>query len=285
VAPYLADLSKLWQKIIFSSTKKIERGMEGHFKSGTELDVQKAIEKWPDIQKGDFEEARIFKKMTQKEVLIKRPELIRVRLIGDMSGSMNSAKTHILQQCFVLLLSSLQEFNSYLNLERSRTKSKLEVDTEAWIFGTETERVKKLREDSGYNDEQIEIIKIFEKLKNTIGLTYDNKALENIFNSLSVDDKAKIEQGKIMEIVLEITDGGSSDKNAARSAVDKFSENNIIIRAFQIGKTSDNERGLFNEVWNDGREEGFGEIVGENIANLLPAITEVLKKYLSNVKL
>ncbi len=285
VAPYLEELSKLWQRIIFGSTKKIERGIDGHFKTGSELDVQKAIEKWPDIQKGNFEEARIFTKMTQKEVLIKRPELIRVRLVGDMSDSMNEKKIHILQQCFVLLLSSLQEFNGYLNFERLRTKSKLEVDTDAWIFGDDAKKIKNFRKDLEYNDERIEIVKIFKKLQNTIGSTYDNKALEEIFNSLLPKEKEKIEQGKIMEIIFEITDGGSSSKNASRNAVDKLLASGVIARAFQIGSVSDEGKKIFNEVWNNGREEGFGEIVGENIANLLPAVTGVLKKYLSNVKL
>lgn len=285
VAPYLEDLSHLWQRIIFGSTRKIERGMKGYFKTGTELDIGKVIKEWPKIEKGNLEETRIFKKMTQKEVLIRKPELIRVRLIGDMSGSMDSAKIHTLQQCFVLLLSSLREFNTYLNLTRSQTKSKLEVDTEAWIFGNDAERVKRLRNESDYDDEQVETIRIFEKLKNTIGATYDNKALEAIFNSLTPEDKEKIGQEKIMEIVFEITDGGSSAPDAARKAVDKLTESGVIARAFQIGSVSEGEKKIFNEVWNKNREEKLGEIVGEKIGNLLPAIAESLKRYLSNVRL
>lgn len=298
VASYLEDLSKLWQRIIFGSTRKIERGMKGYFKTGTELDIQKTVEKWPEIEKGNFEEARIFKKMAQKEILIRKPELIRVRLVGDMSGSMDAAKIHILQQCFILILSSLQEFNTYLNFERSRTKSKLEADTEAWIFGTNFEPVKKFRKDSGYN-EQIEIIQIFDKLKNTIGFTCDYKVLNNIHKSISDEDRSDINKGKTMEIIIEITDGGStviknegepnqkviSSSSETRDVVDKIAADGVIIRGFQIGNTSSEEKKIFNDVWNNGREEGLGEIVGEKIENLLPAITAVLKKYLSNVKL
>ncbi len=285
VAPYLEDLSRLWQRIIFGSTKKIERGMEGYFKTGTELDIGKVIEEWPKIEKGKLEETRVMKKMTQKEVLIRKPELIRVRLVGDMSESMDNEKQHTLQQCFVLLLSSLREFNTYLNLTRSQTKSKLETNTEAWIFGNSVERVKRSRRESGYDDERTEIVKIFEKLQNTIGNTYDNKALEAIFNSLTPEDKEKIGQEKIMEMVFEITDGGSSAPDAARKAVDKLSESGVIARAFQIGSVSDSEKKTFNDVWNKNREEKLGEIVGEKIKNLLPAITELLKKYLGNVRL
>ncbi|HLD26785.1 MAG TPA: vWA domain-containing protein [Patescibacteria group bacterium] len=290
VAPYLEDLSKFWQRIIFGSTLKIERGMEGYFTTGIELDVLKTIEEWPKIEKGQLGEAQVMKKMMQKEVLIRKPELIRLRLVGDMSGSMNEEKKHVLQQTFVLLLSSLREFNIYLNLTRSQTKSKLGVDTEAWIFGTDAEKVKSLRSESDMDHEQVEIIKIFEKLHDTIGNTYDAGALEEIFISLTPEDKAKIKQEKIMEIVFEITDGGSTDKKGnftsqfAREAVDNLVANDVIVGGFQIGAVSKNEERIFKEVWNKNREEPLGEIVGEKIENLLPAITERLKSYLGGVR-
>ena len=285
VAPYLEDLAKLWQRIIFGSTKRIIRGMEGYFKTGTELDIQKTIEQWPQITKGKFEETRLFKKATQKESLIKQPELIRVRLVGDMSGSMDAAKKYILWQCFVLLLSSFREFNTHLNLTRSQTKSKLSVDTQAWIFNDTAQIVKNFRDESGTDDEQAETIKVFEKLKNPSGSTQDNEPLQAIADSLTAEDRKKISQKKIMEMVFEITDGGSSSPGEARQAVDQLAEAEVIVRSFQIGAVSDDDKQIFNNVWNKNRSENLGEIVGEDIKNLLPAITETLKKYLSGVKL
>jgi len=285
IAPYLEDLSYLWRRIIFGSSKKIERGMDGYYKEGSELDIQKVIEEFPKVQQGELEEARIFKKMTQKEVLIKKPELIRVRLVGDMSGSMDSAKRHVLQQVFVLILSSLEEFNTYLNLTRSQTKTKLEVDTEAWIFGSEAKKIKRLRSESGYNDEQVETRKTLKKLQNTIGSTCDGKALEGILNSLTPEDREKIRKEKIMEIVFEVTDGGSSEEEKTINVLDRLIENGVIARGFQIGAVNEEEKETFNDVWNKNREEKMGEVVGEKIENLLPAITEMLKKYLGNVRL
>ncbi|MDP3696952.1 MAG: vWA domain-containing protein [Candidatus Taylorbacteria bacterium] len=286
VAPYLQDLSELWQRIIFGSTKKTERGMVGYFPSGTEMSIPKVIDEWPKIEKGQLEEARVMKKMETKEILIKNPELIRVRLVGDMSGSMNEVKRHVLEQCIVLLLSSLREFNTYLNLTRSRTKSKLEVDTEVWVFGDNAQKVKQLRTGpgQGMEDDRIEAIKIFQHLQNTLGNTFDNKALEEIIKSLELD-KEKIEQGRIMEIVFEITDGGSSAYDKAKTAVDSLIRINVIARAFQIGPVSDEDKSIFNKVWNEGREEKLGEVVGEKIENLVPAIAELLKKYLGQVRL
>lgn len=296
VEPYLTDLSFLWQKIIYGSSRKLERETQGYFKTGTELDISKVIEEWPKIEKKKFEDVRVMKRTVSKERLIEMPELIRVRLSGDMSGSMNEEKIHILQQCFVLILSSFREFNTHLNLTRAQTKSKLEADTEGWIFGDEAKKVKKLRRESGqnYNDEQIEIIKAFEKLNETIGYTFDHKVMDEINNSLTQEDRQKIKSKKIMEIVFVITDGGSTMKiendvvnssSKMKPAVDSLLESGVITRGFQIGKTSIEEKRIFNEVWNDGREEEKGEIVGEEIANLIPAIASTLKKYLSGVKL
>jgi len=285
VEPYLQDLSNLWQKIIFGTSRKIERGVEGHFKTGTELDVQKAIEEWPNISEKKLDDVRIMKRTVSKEVLIQKPELIRVRLVGDMSGSMNAAKKKILQQCFVLLLSSLREFNNHLNLTRSQTKSKLEVDTEGWVFGSEAQKVKRLRSEAGMEDEQVEIVRIFEKLQSANGMTHDEKALLQIKDSLSGVDLEKIAQEKIMEIVFEITDGGSSDAEATSEVVSLLENAKVIVKAFQIGNTSVEEKKTFNEVWNVGRTEKLGEIVGENIENLLPAVAEALKSRLSSVRL
>jgi hypothetical protein len=165
------------------------------------------------------------------------------------------------------------------------------VDTEGWIFGNEAEKIKALRSESGVEDEQVEIVKIFEHLQNTIGMTRDNIPLEKILAEVTPEERQKIEQEKNMEMVFEITDGGSTDASgnldatAAQVAVDGLVGAKIIARAFQIGETSEEEKAIFNAVWNVNREEKLGEIVGKDIQNLLPAITELLKKYLGNVRL
>jgi len=285
VEPYLQQLSKLWQKIIFGSSREIKREKEGYFKTGTEMNVQKVIEEWPKIQEKKFEDVRVMERIVSKEKLVQMPERINIRLVGDISGSMDEKKRHILQQCVVLILSSLREFNTQLNRTRSQTKSKLEVDSEVWIFGDEAQKIKKLRKESRISDERIETIKLFEKLDNTIGYTYDDKALGEIQKSFSAEDLQKISQKKTMEIVFEITDGGSSNSEASKKAVDKLIESGVIARAFQIGAVSDEDKKIFDAVWNAGRKEKQGEVIGEEIANLIPAITQALKKYLSGVRL
>jgi len=285
VEPYLQKLSKLWQRIIFGSSRETKRAMEGYFKTGTEMDIQKVIKDWPKIVQKKFDEVRVMKRIISKEELVQMPERINVRVIGDMSGSMDNHKLHILQQSIVLILSSLREFNTQLNLTRSQTKSKLEADTEVWIFGDKAEQIKKLRAKSKLNDEQGAIIKMFEKLGTSNGGTYDNKALEAIHESFSAEDLQKIAQKKTMEIIFIVTDGGSSNPDETIKAIKKLVDSDVIVIAFQIGVVSENDSRIFNEVWNKGREEKLGEVISKEIANLIPAITQALKKYLSGVRL
>ncbi len=285
IEPYLEELSLLWEKIIYGSRRNLERGMEGYFKAGAELDIQKVIEEFPKIQKGELEEIRIYKKQTVKEALVQKPELIRVRLSGDMSGSMDQNKIKVLQQCFVLIFSSLQEFNTRLAFTKSKTKSKLEADTEAWIFGSEAKKIKQLRSGGNKNDERSEIIKAFAELQNTIGSTSDEKPLQEISKSISKKDKQDIEAEKIMDIVFEITDGGSDNTGVTRKAVDNLLNQGLIVRAFQIGEVDDDDKKKFQEVWNNNRRDNLGEVVGEDIGNLIPAIVKTLEKYIKDVRL
>jgi uncharacterized protein YegL len=280
IAPYLDELSALWRHIIFGTSREIVRGMEGHFKTGDELDVQKTIEDWGSIQEGKFEQAKIFRKIEDKEVVTQKPELIRVRVVGDMSGSMDEDKLRVLQQAMTLIFSSLDEFQTYLNATRAETKSKLEVETEGWVFSNSAEKIKSLDD-----KENIEMVSIFNHLQNSTGGTYDNRALSSILNSLTPDDEEKIKSGKIMDIVFEITDGGSSDQNAAREAVDNLIEKGVISRAFQVGRVGAGERRAFDEVWNESREKERGVRVGVDISALIPAITKALKEYLGDVSI
>jgi hypothetical protein len=280
IAPYLEELSALWRHIIFGTSREVVRGMEGHFKTGDELDVQKTIEDWGSIQEGKFEQTKIFRKIEDREVVTQKPELIRVRIAGDMSGSMNSEKLEILQQAMVLIFSSLDEFQTHLNATRADTKSKLEVKTEGWVFNNSAEKIK-----SFDDKENLEMVSVFDHFQVTRGSTYDNVVLSDILDSLSTDDEEKIKSGKIMDIVFEITDGGSSDWESAKEAVDKLVEKKIITRAFQIGQVSVGEQHTFDAVWNRGRDKSRGERVGVNISALIPAITKALKEYLGDVSI
>ena len=281
IAPYLNELSELWRGIVFGSSRSSSRMLGGSYQTGVELDVQKAVDEWGTIKEGKMDSARIFKREESTEVVTNTPDLIRVRLLGDMSGSMENdtgEKLRTLRQVTALILSSLDEFNTYLNSTRSETKSKLRAETEVRIFGDAEQKIKSF--DDGEN---IETVSVFSHLNETIGSTYDNQALGAVVESITPEDSELMHRGKILDIVFEITDGGSDAPESARDAIHSLVDKGAVVRAFQIGKTSEYEKKLFNIVWNQGGEK-YGEIVTD-ISKLVPAITQALKKYLGGVEI
>lgn len=292
VRPYMQSLSQLWKKIIYGSGRESFRQKEGFYRDG-ELFVPQAIEEWPKIIKGDYENIRIMKKDVEKERLVQKPELIRVHLVCDQSGSMfdidygdkESRKILALKQVYVQVMSSLNEFNNYLDLSRQSTKSKLKCETEAWVFGDKPEcKIIKPMTSKNPAKEMKSIIESIDWLGYDLGYTYDNVPLNEISQKISVEEQKKIAQGKILEIVIEITDGSSNDSHETKKAISALYKKGVIIRAIQIGADRD-EQEVFNDIWNEGRPETLGQIIGYNYQKLPIVIAELLKKYLNNVKL
>ena len=228
-------------------------------------------------------------RMTTKETLVKKPELIRVRLVADTSGSMfedSGQKFETLKRTTVLLLSSLREFNSYLNLTRRQTGSKLTVDTEVRIFGSSSRLVKPLDGSRAGGTDDGAMINAVSQLGQNLSGTADSIPFSHIEQSLTPADLKKIKEKRILEIVFEITDGGTGTPEETRTIVDNWTdEKGIVVRAFQIGRVGEIEKQLFHQVWNDGRAEPRGEVVGTDLSRLAPAITLALKKYLGDVSL
>lgn len=285
IAPHLRELSELWQRIIYGSRREIIRKKDGPYRQGVDLNVGEAIRQWPEIQSGQQESVRVMDKMVREEHLLKAPELIRLRILADLSGSMDAERREVLKETVVLLLSSLREFNTYLNSTRAQTRSKLTVDTEVWGFGTEAEKIKPFKTDLQGKDDQPQIVRATSDLSVNRGSTGDQEALNMILESLTPEEKLDIQNKRTMEIVFEITDGGSDIPDEAKDAVDALDKSGVIVRSFQIGDVDEEESKIFDYVWNRGRTEPFGEAVGENIESLTPAVKNVLKSYLGGIRL
>lgn len=287
VEPYLEDLTHLWQKIIYGRSDGMSAGMEGHYKIGDELDVNKAITDWAQVVNNDFENMRFMKRMTSKENEVKRPDLIRVRLLVDISQSMQSGgKTETLQKSAVLLLSSLDKFGAMLDFNRSNMKSKLQVDTQVIGYGVNARILKNFRSHSSELIDQGRIIQIADRLSKPNDMsTNDAAALRLVSNSLDGYELNQIKNDKTMEIVFEITDGGSDNTSATRRELDQLLDKKVIARAFQIGKVSSYDVEKFDTVWNDDRENPLGFVVGNDLAMLPELMTKALKEYLGNVEI
>jgi len=293
VNPYLEELSSLWRSIIYGKSEEVRIALEGFYKHGTDIDIPEVVKEWPKIEMGRLEETRIFVKPVEKTVIHEKPELIQVHLLCDLSGSMDSEKREILKETTVLLLRSLEEFQTYLNMTRDLTKSKLNVETEAWGFG-DREKAEKLKyfasekQGRSLEAERAELIKTIAQLDRDKGSTYDDRPLEAIAQGIETTPGIleNLKKGKILKIIIEITDGGSSDEEASRRALHRLTQYEekegigVIVRAIQIKPSNEAEEKIFKEVW---QEKGYP--LGDRIYELPQAVATILAKYLGTLKL
>ncbi len=292
IKPYLATLDQLWQRIIYGQSRaQIIRDV-GYFREGSDMDIDEAINEFPKILGGELDQVRIMTRDQTVREFVYRPELIRVRFIGDCSGSMTGDRREVLREAYVLLMTSLRRFESYLNLTRGRTKSNLSIDTEVWLFGSDADRVKTFRQQRNYQQERADIIRAFAQTDTGLGGTRDDIALSAINQSIDQGLETAIRSKKIMELVFELTDGGTNSKgiNAAKSALNDLEAKGVIARAFQIGETNEDEQDIFQNIWNtdingSSLKDSRGEIIGSQIENLIPALTKALAHYLSRIEL
>jgi hypothetical protein len=284
IMPYLNSLTELWQNIIAGNSVAIDYAKDSAHVSGSELNIDSVIDNMGAIYASQSA-PRIYDKITTKEAIVQKPEVIRIRLVVDKSGSMDDGiKQKVLAQTLVLILRSLQQFNEMLNLTRGSTGSKLKVETQVLGFSSRLSIIKKLESEVTEDDPTIEILNTLKMSGAENGYTYDNLALNHVINSQDELSKQRIKQGKVLDVLFEITDGGSSNEDSSKEAVNKLDEAGVYANAFQIGKVDESEKRAFNNVWNtEGNKKGL--VVGGNIEKLLPAITEALKKYLSGVRI
>lgn len=284
IMPYLNSLTELWQDIIAGNSIAIDYAKDSAHASGSELNIDSVVDNMGAIYARQSA-PRIYDRITTKEAMVQKPEVIRIRLVVDRSGSMDDEiKQKVLAQTLVLILRSLQQFNEMLNLTRGSTGSKLKVETQVLGFSDRLSVIKKFESDVVDDDPTVEILNTLRISGAQNGYTYDNLALNHVINNQDDISRQRIKQGKVLDVLFEITDGGSSDEYSSKEAVNKLDEVGVYASAFQIGKVNESERRVFNNVWNtEGNKKGL--VVGGEIEKLLPAIAEALKKYLSGVSI
>ena len=180
---------------------------------------------------------------------------------------------------------------------RSQSKSKLHTDTEVLAFGNNVKVVSPFRyTNSGVDGVESDInsgkkgivnYKSLESVGVDMGYTYDNTALAEVEKRLASSEvREKIASGKIIKMVFEVTDGGSSDAVKAKERVDSLAKQGVLVYAFQIGEVGYGEENTFNSVWNagsDGVKRGF--VLGSDYGKLPEIMAQMLEEFLGEVKI
>lgn len=295
--PYIQKLNELWRRITASQGSETTHSVKGRYKTGIDVNVDAVVDQIADIVARDMDKLHIMHKVERKENPVDRPERIEVSLVIDQSGSMDEKKNIIVERVLTMLNVSMDNFNQFLMHVRGQSKSKLHVDTEVIAFGDNAKVISPFRYinsgvdgvTSDINSGQKGIVnyKSLESVGVEMGYTYDNTALEEVEKRLvSGEVKEKIVSGKIMKIVFEITDGGSSDQGKAKEIVDSLAKQGVLVYAFQIGEVGYGEENTFNSVWNtggDGVKRGF--VLGDDYGKLPEVMTQMLEEFLGEVKI
>lgn len=293
IEPYRNEMMQFWKSLIYGRGKEYAvnhiPSTKGKFNTGRFIkDYAENEEK---IRSGKAGEINSFDKKEFKEIPVNKPELIKVRVIGDISGSMsNGNRMKILQQSMLLLLSSIDNFNKYLDLSRQQNKSKLKADTEAWYYNHGSKKIKEFSNNKKIKQNQADIINIFKYLQKATGGNDEYLILKKINDSITKEEQKNNKLEKTLEIVFFITDGGMG--KGGNHSIDEIAEQvtamtkkGIIPVGFQIGSDSESEKQIFDKVFNENQKNSHGIFIGSQIKKLPKELIEQMKKLLKSVRI
>jgi hypothetical protein len=210
-----------------------------------------------------------------------QPSEIYFHLVVDGSGSMQGDRIESVRSLSVLFLEALGTFESRVNT-RFRLKQPFQVNTELRIFGSEDEILKPFQQGMDPERELTSRFAAVGGITSDRGGTNDSEPLRNINNALNQERIDKIAAKKAMEMVVLITDGGSSDSNATKDELEKLKSKGLVLRGLQIGSPDDGEVESFKNVWgeSDGAKvktleelpDVFAKLISGFIGSIAPEI-------------
>lgn len=175
---------------------------------------------------GDTEPA-IWGKNDRRTHKEKKFDSFEISIIADRSGSMAGEKAVQQRLAIGLLLEALNEFNEILQAQKFELDDELEVKTEVYSFGSQSENMQ-LKELSGDLSEK-DRVRIYKTLQSTPGSTQDYWPLQQILASLDQSVVEQYKSGEKRKIVVVLSDGGSDDGNAVKEALGRLRENGVVV--------------------------------------------------------
>ena len=276
----IQTLSEFWKTLLhIYRTQSNRRTVGGRFESGIDVNIDALIDEMPRILTGDSENVRIFKRHIIKKNTISFPEKVNVRIIGDVSGSMDEGeKMSILEKSIVLLVSSLNKFQTQIKWQQGKPGAiKTKIDTQVWKYNDRIEEIKPFRADSAI-DENVKLALALDTL-HPDGGNNEALALHTVSDAVHKNSQyiQEIKNKKALDVIFLITDGGAYGVEEAKEEVESLLKTGVVVRAFQIGNVNTQEKETFNELWNEYDGGALGEIVGENVKELPQALSEALR--------
>lgn len=259
VAPFTEKMAKHWREVVRNIARVVSIEKDKYYTRG-KIDVKKAQRYLPEAEYGgNLDEKRIKQLWVEKIRTELRPKMLRLHLVVDNSGSMGGNIEQI-RIAIMLLNGSLRSLRSQFKdelravLGDSYTPDMdLVCDVKITSFGDSSRVVKPFAVDNfrflhahpreisilpspDREEERVATIVAFGEIDCSEG-TNDSDfwpALINEYDN-SPELKKAIREGKLTDVILQISDGAIGGTEIARAAVDTLRGRGVRIGGFAIG--------------------------------------------------
>ncbi len=260
IAPFAEKMAKSWREVVRNIARVVSIEKDKYYTRG-KIDIKKAQRYLPEAEYGvDMDEKRIKQLWVERIRTELRPKMLRLHLVVDNSGSMSDNIEQI-RMAIMLLNSSLRSLRSQFKdelravLGDSYTPDMdLVCDVQITSFGSGSRLVKPFavknfkflhahpREISilpspDRDQEQVATIAAFGKIDCGEDNTYDADFWPALIDEYerSPELKRAIREGKLTDVVLQISDGAIQGTEIAEAAIRRLKEGGIRLGGFAIG--------------------------------------------------
>lgn len=229
MTPTINALAKVWEELKFVG---VSRGFnrDGFYSRGFDIGIQRVIQQFPSIQTAP-DEARVMYRRVPYDERTPIPRHFNLRLILDTSGSMHSIQQEV-RDAAVAFGASLYVKNQESKLDGNRISCGMEVHrfsggSEKLMSHTSTITIRDLMQ--------------WYPSITMGGGTADHFALAEINRSIGSTEEAQIRSGERVEIVLEITDGDTSNPMATISELKSLQKKGVLVGAINLAAHTQRE--------------------------------------------
>lgn len=241
VSNVIQSLVELWTSIPQKTTNTSQKRV-GHFRSGFTLDIREAIRNFPEIWRSP-ETAEVMLRKEEQTTVDYAPKKFRLRLVVDVSGSMQH-KMQLVGELSVALTGSMIRVNSENNYHGRDFHCELEVYT----FGSKSHEILKSDKSLSLRD----IMKAYKRFFEFEDSTNEHLGLNRVKDSVVQSENEERVNGELFDLVICITDGDTADPGKSISAIKKIEKSGVVCRAVRLGSGSQ-----FGQIWNhDGVKRG-----------------------------
>lgn len=224
--PAMLELAELWRSI---RDKRFVSEMvrQGYFNTGSDVDINEVIRKFPQIRLNPGRPVDIMTRQIPEERVILEPKRIWVIVSVDCSGSMADCVEQT-QQTVVAVAGSIAIINKEEGdrneiLEGQLSVVGFEETSHTFLHSKDTTTIR-------------QIAAVYKDI-HAGGGTSDHTALQTVCGWIESDPElqGKIVSGEILPVLIEITDGDTSDQNQTKREIARLARLGVRSAAIRFG--------------------------------------------------